>query len=170
MSSVPQGFDVTKLKDRNYKGEDFNIKQELGNGPFNQRRCTDMLCCLIFTLFIVGMGVCTIFGYAHGDPNKLVSPIDGDGNICGVTDGYQDYPYLFIADISGVVASDENIFINGVCVKKCPEDAEQAATLDCKTTNEITSCSNSELNSYGTKTVFDYCMPIYDTLNPTIKE
>ena len=51
------------------------------------------------------MGVCTVFGYTHGDPNKLVSPIDGDGKICGVTDGYQDYPYLFIGDISGAVAS-----------------------------------------------------------------
>ena len=170
MSSVPDGFDVTKLKDRNYKGEDFNIKQELGNGPFSQRRCTDMLCCLVFLVFIAGMGVCTVFGYSHGDPNKLTSPIDGDRNICGVTEGYQDYPYLFISDISGAIASSASIFENGVCVKKCPEDADEAASLQCKPTQEIPSCDNSSINRYGATTVFDYWVPIYDTLNPTIQD
>ena len=99
MSSVPADFDIKKLKDRNYKGDDFNIKQELGQGPFAERRCTDMLCCTIFTLFLLGMAFLTGYGYVNGDPNKLISPIDGDGNICGVTAGYEDYQYLFIADI-----------------------------------------------------------------------
>ena len=30
MSSLPPNFDVNKLKDRNYKGDDFNVKPELG--------------------------------------------------------------------------------------------------------------------------------------------
>jgi hypothetical protein len=26
-------FDTNKLKDRNYKGEDYNVDESLGNGP-----------------------------------------------------------------------------------------------------------------------------------------
>ena len=116
------------------------------------------------------MGACTFYGYIYGHPKKYTSPIDGDKNICGVTDGYQDYPKLFISDISGAIDSPESIFVNGVCVKKCPADAEESATLECKTTNEIDSCRNSERNRYGTKTLFNYCVPIYDTLNPVIQD
>ena len=103
MSSLPAGFDVNKLKDRNYKGEDFNVKPELGQGPFNERRCTDVLCCIIFMVFLTGMGFCTSYGYAEGNPLKLVAPIDGDENICGVTPGYEDYQYLFIGDLHHAV-------------------------------------------------------------------
>ena len=66
MSSLPAGFDMNKLKDRNYKGEDFNVKQDLGEGPFKERRMTDALCCLFFTAFLVGMGFCTFYGYSNG--------------------------------------------------------------------------------------------------------
>ena len=88
MSSVPEGFDVKQLKDRSYKGEDFKIKTELGSGPFHERRCTDIFCCLIFTLFLAGMGFCSGYGYMNGHPDKLLSPIGGDGNICGVSPGF----------------------------------------------------------------------------------
>jgi len=47
------------------------------------RNCTDVGCCLIFSLFLVAMiGVC---GYAIkvGDPRVLLSPFDSDGNRCG---------------------------------------------------------------------------------------
>jgi choline transporter-like protein 2/4/5 len=124
MSSVPEGFDVKKLKDRNYKGEDFNVKQELGKGPFGERKCTDLLCCLFFTLFVVGMAILTGYGYANGDPDKLISPIDGDGKICGVTPGYEDYQYLFIADIAQAANPATSIFDYGVCVKECPKTAD----------------------------------------------
>ena len=66
MSSLPDGFDVAKLKDKNYKGEDFQIKKELGGGPFADRKCTDVLCCLIFTLFVLGMGFCAGYGFMYG--------------------------------------------------------------------------------------------------------
>ena len=116
------------------------------------------------------MGACTLYGYGYGHPKKLLSPIDGDKNICGVTNGYQDYPYLFIGDISGAIASKESVFMNGVCVKKCPATAEESKTLECKTTKEIDSCNNSELNSYGTTSYLKYCTPIYDTLSPSIRD
>ena len=106
MSSLPAGFDVNKLKDRNYKGEDFNVKPELGHGPFNNRRCTDMLCCLLFLVFLGGMGFCTYWGYANGNPGKLIAPIDGDEHICGVSPGYEDYQYLYIGDLHTILETN----------------------------------------------------------------
>ena len=78
------------------------------------------------------MGVCTVFGYKNGHPDKLISPIGGDGNICGVTEGYEDYPYLFIADLSTAACNEASIFEYGICVKTCPES--NTDTLDCKPT------------------------------------
>ena len=66
MSSLPDGFDVKKLKDRSYKGDDFNVKTDLGEGPFKERRMTDLFCCIFFLAFLVGMGFCTVYGYANG--------------------------------------------------------------------------------------------------------
>ena len=168
MSSVPDGFDVKRLKDRNYKGEDFNVRQDLGKGPYSQRRCTDILCCLFFTAFVIGMGVATGYGYVNGHPSKLVAPIGGDGNICGVTEGYEDYPYLMIADISNVVEDADSIFEYGFCVKKCPESADD--TIECKTTAKVPSCDLPAEDRYGATYLFDYCLPVYDTLAPSVQD
>ena len=171
MSSLPPGFDVNRLKDRNYKGEDFNVKAELGNGPFNNRRCTDVFCCLLFLVFLGGMGFCTAYGYQYGEPSKLIAPIDGDRNICGVDEGYKDYPYLFIGDIHAATLVTTDVFEFGICVKECPEAREDTiAGLECKTTNEVRSCVMSEANAMATYNVFGYCMPEYDSLSEDVKD
>ena len=170
MSSLPPNFDVNKLKDRNYKGEDFNVKPELGQGPFNERKCTDALCCIIFLAFLTGMGFCTSYGYAAGNPNKLIAPIDGDRFICGVSPGYEDYPYLFIGDIHSAVENPTNMFEFGICVDECPETREETmAGLNCKTTNEVRSCTMSDTNAYGTYAIFGYCKPEYDTMSADVQ-
>lgn len=47
------------------------------------RRTTDILVCLAFIGYIVTLFM--IFGYAkqNGDPNKIITPLDADGNTCG---------------------------------------------------------------------------------------
>ena len=167
MSSVPEGFDVKTLKDRNYKGEDFNIKTELGAGPFAERRCTDIFCCLIFTVFLGAMGFCSGYGYMYGHPDKLLSPIGGDGNICGVSPGFEDYPYLFIADINEALKDSTNLFKFGACVKSCPKTAQE--NIQCKTTKYVKSCNLDKSDKYGTTYFFEYCMPVYETLDPAVQ-
>ena len=166
MSSVPEGFDVKTLKDRNYKGEDFNIKTELGAGPFSERRCTDIFCCLIFTLFLVGMGFVSGYGFMYGHPDKLLSPIGGDGNICGVSPGFEEYPYLFIADINEALKDSTTMFMFGTCVKACPKTAQE--NLQCKPTKFVKSCNLEKADKYGTTYFFEYCMPVYETLDPSV--
>ena len=87
MSSVPENFDVTKLSDRNYKGDDFHVRTDLLNDPFNKRKCTDVLMGLFFTAFLGGMVFMTGFGYSNGSPGELLAPISAQpaNIICGYT-------------------------------------------------------------------------------------
>jgi len=57
------------------------------------------------------------------NPDLLMAPIDGDGNICGFSPGYENYPDLYIADINAAAAEPASIFKYGVCVSDCPESA-----------------------------------------------
>ena len=144
MSSL-KGFDTNKLKDRNYKGDDFNVNPELGKGPFQNRRCTDMLCCILFTVFLGGMGFCTLYGFSNGNPGMLIAPIDGDKRVCGYSEDittatggaydFTDYPYLFIGNIHDAMENMDDTFLYGVCVKECPVNRDD--TIECMTTTRI---------------------------------
>ncbi len=56
---------------------------ELRNGPLAERGCTDTLCCLLFTAFIVLSTCISIYGYKNGDPNNVFIPVDSDARACG---------------------------------------------------------------------------------------
>ena len=124
-----------------------------------------MFCCLVFAVFLGGMAFLTGYGYQYGHPDKLLSPIGGDGNICGVSPGFEEYPYLFIADIN--MALTGNIFKYGVCVKSCPKTSQEA--IQCKPTADVRSCNLSKEDKYGTTYFFEYCMPVYETLDPSVQ-
>jgi len=66
MSSVPQDYDYEKMKSRKYKAEDFNVNTELQNGPLENRKCTDVCCCLIFVTFLCTIFAMGIYGYSNG--------------------------------------------------------------------------------------------------------
>ena len=129
-----------------------------------------MLCCLLFTVALGGMVTCAYFGIKHGKPRDLIAPIDGDGKICGVTPGYEDYRYLFIGDITKGGKDLDEIFDYGICVQECPATAAAAKELKCKPTSKVPSGNMSQENSYAATNVASYCVPDYDTLDPSIKE
>lgn len=83
-----------QLKDQNYKGDDYNIDTELEKGPLGNRRCTDLLCLLIFVLATIGIGYIGTYAVANGDPDRIMTPYDATGAFCGVGD-YEAYPYLW---------------------------------------------------------------------------
>ena len=45
-----------------------------------QRSCTDIPCCLVFSVFIVSMIGLSAYGFKEGDPYKLFIPFDSVGN------------------------------------------------------------------------------------------
>ena len=67
--------------------EDFVIKENRG--------CTDVLFLLFYIAFWGLMIYIGIVGFTNGDPNRLISGYDFNGNICG--QGSQSgSPYLYV--------------------------------------------------------------------------
>lgn len=54
------------------------------------RKCTDILCLIIFLAFLGAMGYATIFGFTHGNLETLLAPISNDSGsdkkamFCGI--------------------------------------------------------------------------------------
>lgn len=62
------------------------------------RECTDILCFILFMVFIVCMIACAGYGFKAGDPMKLLKPFDDQGQACG--DGaLKDYKYKYMTDL-----------------------------------------------------------------------
>ena len=49
------------------------------DGVVMNRKCTDVIPCMIFTVFFCGMFATAAYGYAKGDPYRLITPYDSDG-------------------------------------------------------------------------------------------
>ena len=49
------------------------------SGPLEDRSCTDIICCLLFLVFIGGMGYVTYVAFDKGDYVKLLAPFASDG-------------------------------------------------------------------------------------------
>ena len=158
MSSLPDDFSRSQLKDRKWKGEGVTVNPDIARIPTEKsRRCTDLLCCIVFLAFIAGMIMETVYGYVNGNPDKLIAPIDGDKNICGYTDGYKDYPDLYIGDINLATADANGFFSYGVCVKSCPTSSTD--TIDCVPTTLVQTCAPPTGYEYSTTDIFHYCVP-----------
>lgn len=115
------------LADPDYMGEDYAIDPEIEKGPLTNRRCTDLLCLLIFFVSVGFSGYITVYALEHGDPERILAPMDGNGKFCGMDEGYEDYPYLFYADLNFYLWAPY-----AVCVKTCPQQSDASYPLfDC---------------------------------------
>ena len=84
-----------KYMDKDYKGD--KSSNLLKRGPLEERSCTDIICCVIFLLFIIGLLVISIIGFKKGDPLLLATPFDPDGNACGESPGFKDFPFIYFS-------------------------------------------------------------------------
>ena len=113
-------------------------EEKFKNGPISSRNCTDIICCLVFVVAIVGFVACAAYGVSAGDPRKLLIGWDSDGNGCGYSEATKDYPVLYWseppgADMVEAVKSFDydkvlELLNTGTCVKECPTNG---ATPDC---------------------------------------
>ena len=99
------------------------------------RKCTDMLCCILFLVFWLGMIVIAGVGLTNGQPEKLVFGVDFKGRTCGAkTDEYdlRAYKYMIFPRLSedlydlaatGADVTDAQTLKRffGVCVEECPK-------------------------------------------------
>ena len=149
------------LADPNYKGEDYKIDIELEKGPLTNRRCTDVLCLLIFSVMIGGVFYVAYYAVGNGDPDLILAPLDADGKFCGRSPGYTEYQYLYYTDISSLVW-----FPFSVCVKECPTSATVPATLSCMPTEQVPDCNANKYPRYNSTMFLDrWCIPDFDSLS-----
>ncbi|KAM3620419.1 uncharacterized protein V6R79_023109 [Siganus canaliculatus] len=107
-------------------------------GPIHNRSCTDVVCCIIFIIVILGYIALGTVAWIHGDPRKVVYPTDSHGHFCG----HQNTPnankaILFYFNM--LKCANPAVLINlqcpttQLCVSKCP--ARFATLLDAWNTN-----------------------------------
>ncbi|XP_010898488.2 choline transporter-like protein 4 [Esox lucius] len=98
------------------------------NGPIRKRGCTDIICCVLFMLVILGYMVVGILAWLYGDPRQVLYPRNSAGMYCGIG-VYKDQPSVFYYNILKCAASLNVIAatLNGlqcpttqVCVQQCP--------------------------------------------------
>ncbi|XP_034737303.1 choline transporter-like protein 5-B isoform X3 [Etheostoma cragini] len=107
-------------------------------GPVHKRSCTDVVCCVIFIIVILGYIALGTVAWIHGDPRKVVYPTDSHGQFCG----HQDTPnankaILFFFNM--LKCANPAVLINlqcpttQLCVSKCPD--RFSTLLDAWNTN-----------------------------------
>ena len=78
-----------------FKKEWAEMQGNLKNGPPQERSTTDICCCLIFIVFMIGMGAVFVYGLYYERLSHITIGWDSDAKGCGFTPGYEDYPYLY---------------------------------------------------------------------------
>uniref|UniRef100_A0A8C3UPL4 Choline transporter-like protein n=1 Tax=Catharus ustulatus TaxID=91951 RepID=A0A8C3UPL4_CATUS len=94
--------------------------------PCPPRGCTDIVCCVLLLLAIVGYVVVGVVAWTHGDPRKVIHPTDSRGQFCGQQGTpNQNKPFLFYFDIvkcaSPLVLLEFQCPTTQICVSKCPD-------------------------------------------------
>lgn len=131
------------------------------HGMIQNRKCRDMLCCLMFAAFWVGMIVIGAIGLKYGQPERLTHGTDYLGRLCGVDDGVKNVPYVAYPNPNmdylmnlGVVNPLMFKFY-GICVEACPSAYQVVCNYNTNTTglsqSALQTCMLAAYNSTITK-------------------
>ncbi|XP_036435500.1 choline transporter-like protein 5-B isoform X2 [Colossoma macropomum] len=95
-------------------------------GPVHKRGCTDVLCCVIFVIVILGYITLGAVAWMHGDPRKVVYPTDSYGQFCG-QQGTPNANKAILFYFNILHCANPAVLINlqcpttQLCVSKCPD-------------------------------------------------
>uniref|UniRef100_A0A4W5PE63 Choline transporter-like protein n=1 Tax=Hucho hucho TaxID=62062 RepID=A0A4W5PE63_9TELE len=95
-------------------------------GPIYNRGCTDIVCCILFIICILGYVAVGILAWSQGDPRKVIYPTDSRGQFCGQAGTpLETKPLLFYFNImkcaSPMVLLEFQCPTTQICVEKCPD-------------------------------------------------
>ncbi|KAL0993018.1 hypothetical protein UPYG_G00102240 [Umbra pygmaea] len=95
-------------------------------GPIQNRGCTDIICCILFIICILGYVAVGILAWSQGDPRKVIYPTDSRGQFCGqVGTPLEKKPLLFYFNImkcaSPLVLLEFQCPTPQICVEQCPD-------------------------------------------------
>uniref|UniRef100_A0A4W5RYV1 Choline transporter-like protein n=1 Tax=Hucho hucho TaxID=62062 RepID=A0A4W5RYV1_9TELE len=89
------------------------------------RGCTDIVCCILFIICILGYVAVGILAWSQGDPRKVIYPTDSRGQFCGQSLTLTTKPLLFYFNImkcaSPMVLLEFQCPTTQMCVEKCPD-------------------------------------------------
>ncbi|XP_071948312.1 choline transporter-like protein 2 [Antedon mediterranea] len=164
--SDDEGSEVEFVSDKNY-GEPEKYDPSF-HGPIHNRGCTDVICCVIFIAFVIGMFIVGGYAWINGDPRKLVYPTDYKGQICGITPAVKDKPYLFFFDLLKCSATFTSFQLScptkQICVSECPTETNTFYTQVFSATVGVSLPTGSEFDS----TYCDYGFtPIVSSTDPS---
>ena len=97
-------------------------KDHPGNHITKNRSCTDVLCVLVFIVFLGGWVGVGVIGLLDGHPEQLVYPSNSRGELCG-RGVHEDKPYVLFHDPTQCL-SVSAIFgcpTPQICVESCPD-------------------------------------------------
>ncbi|XP_041134033.1 choline transporter-like protein 5 isoform X2 [Polyodon spathula] len=95
-------------------------------GPIHNRHCTDVVCCVIFVVVILGYIALGTVAWMHGDPRKVIYPTDSYGQFCsqqGTSNANKAILFYFniLKCASPVVLINLQCPTTQLCVSKCPD-------------------------------------------------
>lgn len=111
-----------KKQQQKTKGEALQFDPDF-TGPLKNRSCTDILCLLLFLVFLIGWGVVAGFAVVNGDPQRLLYPTDSMGRVCGKEE-FLNKSFLLFFDLTR--CATPKVIATGcptpqVCVEECPK-------------------------------------------------
>jgi len=149
------------------------------HGPIKDRSCTDVICCILFAVFILAFLIIGLYAFAMGDPRYLIYPVDSEGNVCG-SGQLGDKPYLFYFDFvkcfvgkAGTSFDIQNLLSFGcptpqICVHECPHKywtfvSDDYQSAFCR--YNVTPTSNDDLKE---KVKMEACAAYYLNSTPVV--
>ena len=126
-SQTVNNFDYSKLKNRDYAADDYQVDKSVAEGLKEDRRCTDCFFLLIWFAFLVGMLAMTIDGYDNGQGEYMLAPISQSSTVCGYG-LMSDYPVLYVPNLYSATEDMGDFFEYGYCAMSCPSQDGEAVT------------------------------------------
>jgi choline transporter-like protein 2/4/5 len=158
--AINKKLSPAQLKDQEKYKCDLN--PELDNGPMQTRGCTDIIFLILYVAFFIAWIVIFIYGVSQGKPGRLLTPFDENGNGCGYSPGYTDYPaiyFYYFADTASYSASSLNIsrvYTQTFCLSRCPDKIENGTTVKLKEQGINCKTSNNAVNTNDGRDCHDY--------------
>ncbi|KAM5146669.1 choline transporter-like protein 4 isoform 2-T2 [Mantella aurantiaca] len=114
-------------------------------GPIKNRGCTDIICCVLFLVFILGYIVVGIIAWLYGDPRQVIYPRNSTGFYCGFGEN-KDKPFVLYFDLlkcltgTNVLAAAMNGLqcpTTQVCVTECPTEFKVIVPVNIRAPKDV---------------------------------
>jgi len=165
-------------KQDKYADDMDNFKQNLdrnkyAEGIVKDRACTDVLCLVLFGVFVAAMIVNVIYCLNKGNISKYIAPASFYGtdgvlhesvpHLCGYDDDTLEYPKLYLTSFTASLNTPMrpgDIMSNGICLKKCPDRGAAITDADSYTKNLAN--IGFEMTGYDSRDILNICVPKKD--------